>query len=241
MFERPTLPAHWAGLYNRFRLLWLPSTWCEEVFRDSGVTTDIMVSGYGIGPEFPNMVKEREAHDHPFTFLAVGHRFTDRKGARLALEVFAQLGLKDARLVLKIRDPLFKSLNGVDNVEVVGGALGPNEYLNLLARCDVLVYPHWGEGFGLIPLEYARTGMPGIVTDYSGPRDYIRDDCWLRLSMRGDKPDTDELAAHMLWCYEHQDDVRRMGRNAAALVASEYTWEAAGARAYRLIQNHLGG
>jgi len=244
MFEFPTLPKHWPGLYNRFRLLWLPTTWCEDVYRNNGVTADIMVSGYGIAEkDFPELITEREAHDHPFTFLAVGHQFTDRKGSHLALEAFVKLGLKNARLLLKVRDPMVKSFSGKfkGEVEIVGGFLGNNEYWNLLAMSDVLVYPHWGEGFGLIPLEYGRTGLPGIVTDYSGPRDYLNDECWLKLEMRKGKPDVEQLMAQMLWCYEHQDDVRRMGRSVARYVKTEYTWEASGRKAYRKLQEHLGG
>jgi len=250
MWEWPELPGTWPDLYNRFGLLWVPSRWCKDMFMQHGVTTPIMVSSYGVDEdEFPNLVEEREAHDHPFTFLAWGHRLVGRKGARLVLEAFAKLKLKDAKLVLKIRDCPWTKINGIDNVEVVPGFLGKPDLLNLLASCDVLVYPHRGEGLGLIPLECGRTGLPGIVSDYTGTTEYVDDGPFLKLRMGTEvnkefpivEPDADHLAELMLWCYEHQDEVRELGRSVADYVAEEWTWEAAGRRAYQKILELTGG
>jgi glycosyltransferase involved in cell wall biosynthesis len=44
----------------------------------------------------------------------------------------------------------------------------------LYRRSDVFVFPSWGEGFGLPPLEAMACGVPVVLTDSRGVHEYAR-------------------------------------------------------------------
>lgn len=110
----------------------------------------------------------------------------DRKQAALVREAFfrlrhsGRLG-EDARLVLKwttLHSPkfLWRDLPiDYDWVTCYGANLGEDEMRSLLFNADCSVYPSRCEGFGMIPLEHMATGLPCILTPWSGVEDYLWD------------------------------------------------------------------
>jgi glycosyltransferase involved in cell wall biosynthesis len=56
--------------------------------------------------------------------------------------------------------------------------MSEEELYRLYLDCDVLVNPHKGEGFGLIPREFAATGGISLVTDWSGTADDLAEWGW---------------------------------------------------------------
>ncbi len=48
MFDMEVLPPGWADVLNRNAAVWVPSTWCKDVFEANGVTVPVFVSGYGV-------------------------------------------------------------------------------------------------------------------------------------------------------------------------------------------------
>jgi len=256
MWEHEVLPPGWADVLNRIQLIWVPSKWCEQTFRAAGVTRPIMVSGYGADPlEFPHIKRP----DGPFTFIVIGHALEDRKGAFAVWKAFNKLKfkgeLKDARLIVKTQKGLFDDLhirlhdkdgnsfqakdshgNKADGVDFIFGTMPQKEYALMMARAHCMVYPQVGEGFGLIPLEFACTGGLAMVHDYAGCSEYVDNRHMVKL----DNASEQELMDKMLWAYANQDEVTKRGAAAAAWVRTEWTWELAGLRARQLLHEKIG-
>lgn len=255
MWEQEALPEGWANVLNRVGLVWVPSRWCKGVFENSGVKTPIMVSGYGADPvEFP-LIKRP---DGPFTFIAIAHSLGDRKGAWAVWRAFNILKfkgeLKDAKLIVKVQKGIFDDKqiklhdrngnsfqakdskgNRADGVEFVYGSMFQKDYALMMTRAHCLIYPQLGEGFGLIPLEFACTGGLAMVHDYSGCSEYVDNRHIVRLPNVSEQ----ELMDRMLWAYSHQDEVTRMGEEAAVWVRTYWTWQLAGLWARRRLYEKI--
>ena len=59
---------------------------------------------------------------------------------------------------------------GLDDpqMDVVGGETAEADWYALLASCHCMVFPSYGEGFGLPPREAALSGMPVISSSWLG-------------------------------------------------------------------------
>ena len=259
MYDADLLPDEWVRIVNLMGLVWVPSRWCEETFRQSGVTRPIMVEGYGINPEEFGYQKRGWLAGEPesmrnaqYTFVTVVAGWGERKNPDAVCEAFVKADMPDAKLVLKMKDGgrAFTSAQISNrNIEWVVEEMGRGDYADLLSSVDCFVGVSSGEGYSLTPLEAMATGLPAVVLDYGGPCDYIgelgalkarvKEMEWARfynVVFRGEGrwavPDVWDLAEKMRWCYEHRAEAAEMGRRASVLVRERYTWAAAMSRAY---------
>jgi len=265
MFDTDLLPQVWVDILNRVGLIWVPSQWCKEVFEFSGVERPIMVAGYGVDPEMFDYAPRGWTDDEDdvfqndkYTFLTVCGAYGDRKNERLIRRAFYDLNLPDARLVIKMRSDQIVKSTTVSNkgVTFIARKMSREEYATLLARADCFVNVSSGEGFSLTPLEAMATGLPAIVLDWGGPRDYI-DDCkalpvavkrlvWaeqynraFNCEGRWAEPDKESLMHWMRWCYENRDAAAKRGREANRVIMDRYTWETTMGKAVKLLTHHL--
>lgn len=91
--------------------------------------------------------------------------------AVLVIKLLTEKGLGAAQLSDKERflaDPAFDA-----DVIVIDQELADDEVTDLLHACDSFVSLHRAEGFGLGAAEAMSLGRPVIVTDWSGPADYL--------------------------------------------------------------------
>lgn len=174
MFESTKLPREWARILNEMDAVIVPSWFCADVFRSSGVTVPLHVVPLGIGESYRYQPR---TDNRPLTFLAFLDR-GERKGGIVALQAFLRAFGEDMdyRLILKGRTPKvgFELTN--PNIEVILQDMTEAELRDLYCRSDVLINPHKGEGFGLIPREFAATGGLSMTTGWSGTADGI--DAW---------------------------------------------------------------
>jgi glycosyltransferase involved in cell wall biosynthesis len=93
------------------------------------------------------------------------------------LEAFARIQDQDAQLILV-------GGSGTDDMESYLRAIvasdrririRPGDPLPYLHRADVLVYPSFEDGLGLAPLEALACGVPVIVTEDTGMKEYVLD------------------------------------------------------------------
>lgn len=194
MFESTKLPSGWAEALNDMDAVIVPSTFCKTVFRDSGVTTPLHVVPLGVGDVY--QYKERDGNnwkqlgtngknwkeleriedDRQLTFLAFFDR-GERKGGMVAQQAFTRAFGDDLayRLILKGRTakPGRELILTNPNIQVIQQDMSEEELYALYCRCDVLINPHKGEGFGLIPREFAASGGLALTTGWSGTADAI--------------------------------------------------------------------
>ena len=141
----------------------------------------------------------------------------------------------------------------IENVTIISGNLSESQLLKLMQLSDAFVYPSGNEGFGLMVMEAMASGLPCICPATTGLRDFVTpevarivgtievDDTtylariWGR-SCRVQEVILDDVVREMEWCYEHKEEARGLGRAAAKLVATEWTWERAGVRALEQLQ-----
>lgn len=174
MFESSKIPQDWIAPLNDMDAVIVPSWWCAEVFKACGVTVPVHVVPLGIGEVY--RYAPRPAN-RPLTFLAFLDRGA-RKGGIVALKAFLMAfgESMDVKLILKGREPKvgFELTN--PNIEVVLRDMDEQELYELYLSADVLINPHKGEGFGMIPREAACTGCLAMTTGWSGTADGL--DAW---------------------------------------------------------------
>lgn len=194
-WESTDLTPQWKSNMSVCDELWATSHWVKNVFENLFPEKRVFVYKHGISPDWKP--KLRKESNKPFTFLHVGEPYS-RKDAKLVTETFIELfgDDQDYRLVLKasgmntvkIKDPKYGYLSSpsaaYDNIFCIDGILSDEQMISLHEQCDVFVYPSWGEGWGLQPMQALASGMPVISTD--GWADYSNYITW-RLDSR--------------WCY----------------------------------------
>jgi len=172
MYEMDRLPADWPAVLNGCGLAWVPSTYCEQLFRESGVTAPIMRSGYGVDETIFH-TGGRQPNDGPLRFIAWGPGFAGRKNLLMAARAFKCAHLPPDEAVLEIKvnesfgEPIFKDDDGnvIDNITAVAANWPASMLADWLRTADVLIYPSGGEGFGLQPSLPEVVGDAGLLVD----------------------------------------------------------------------------
>lgn len=250
MFESTILPAGWVDLLNDLDAVSVPSRFCEDVFMNNGVTTPIHVVPLGVGEVYKPAGR---APGRPFTFLAFLDRGL-RKGGIAALQAFYRAFGDDPayRLILKRRKTHVEAEITNPNVEVIAQDMTDQELYELYLQCDVLVNPNKGEGFGLIPREFAATGGISLATNWGGTADdiglwgvplpykLVRAD-WSRVkSLAGQElgewaeVDTDELAHVMRHVADRREMYRFIAAQVAPTVRTLYDWRTFAERVHEI-------
>jgi len=155
-----------------------------------------------------------------------------RKGVPLLLDAWRALDAKDCVLTLvgsvaKYRQALIAGITGVDPRGRVPHAGMPGVY----SSHDVLVFPSYHDGFGLVILEAMAAAIPVIATQATAAPDLIADGEDGYVIPVGDAT---ALAERMSWFVRDRDGARRMGR-AAREKARQYSWEKYGTAWARLL------
>lgn len=170
-----------------------------------------------------------------------------RKGLGVVLEVFQKLALPDAELCIKIVPPYLYApdLTDIPNVTVYDKWMTETEEADLVRSCDLFVSASRGEGFGLMPLQAISAGVPVVLTNAHGHREFA-DLATHRISTTSvpcengfwggagdwDEPNRDDLAAAILDVYKNRDKYRRQAALTAPAVGS-FNW---GTAADQLLQ-----
>jgi glycosyltransferase involved in cell wall biosynthesis len=247
MYETTHTPRSWIRMLNEVEHVVVPSKWLVESWKEQGLTRPISVFGHGIDPRFYYYV-ERPEHD-VFTFLHYG-QLSVRKGTDVVYRAFLDefRNQNDVKLILKNSMPIYPVPLYTPKVEYINAIYSKKQMLDLLTRADCAVFPCRGEGFSLAPLECMASGLPTIVTNWSGPADYTTPQDTLQLAYTMNhsddfdsiyknfyeagensgewaEPSYDDLRTKMRWVYEHRDTAKAMGKKASKRVTTEWTWE----------------
>lgn len=145
------------------------------------------------------------------------------KGVGYLLEAWKQLGLAGAELLLigEIRretESLLKRYADA-NVRLLGMLPSP-VVAERYRQSSILVFPSANEGLGMVLLEAMSSGLPIIATDRTGAPDLVTEGTeGFVVPARN----VDALAERILWCYQHRDQTKAMGRAARIKVEQQFT------------------
>ena len=226
--------------------MWTTSPWCAEVFKQF---TDKPVFVYEHGIEDEWVPKKRIIDEsRPFRFLHVGEPYF-RKDAQRVVDAFIKVFGDDPRfeLVLKcsrlnttrVFDPVTGKVQGspgvfYPNIKSIEGFLSNEQMNGLYDLCDAFVYPSWGEGFGLNPLQAMAKGIPTICTEsWASYGKYITAPLNSELVLSPwptvhpglmYRPDFDQLVFYMQDVYDNYESYSELAYKNAFLIHKDYNW-----------------
>ena len=225
MFESTKIPDDWRPYLDAADKIIVPSKWCQKVFLEAGVKTEVVPLGYNEKVFTYKPRTNRQKNRENFTFVHY-NAFNLRKGFLEVFKAFCKEFSKDEPVRM-----IFKT-----TLEHIPLPITKSEYPNIeIIRSDCFVFPSRGEGFGLTPLEAMATGIPAIVPNAHGITEYFDPEYMYEVKVKEMCPaiysryknqdvgkmyvsDVDDLAKKMRYIYEHQDEAIEKGKLAAEYV-----------------------
>ena len=256
MWETDRIPDLWARIIEPMADgVIVPSEHCREVFQES-VSVPVLSVPFGTDTDLYTERDRSVRHPfaQPFTFLMAG-LLHYRKGLEFALRAFREEfdSGEDVCLVLKTRRHFldagdeFRTLSD-PRVTVIDSDFTREQMRDLYHSADCFLAPSRGEGSGLTPRDAMATGLPVILTDWSGLQEIadpiatwpIPVDCLepapetnssYGAGVTGGgpignfaRPSIPALRAAMREAYEYPQMTREKGRLAATWMRREFTW-----------------
>lgn len=199
----------------------VPSTVARDSFAKFGHGAKTVVSFPGVDEQFFSPLPKPVPRSK-FRVCFTG-RVELAKGAAYLLEAWKRLALPNAELVLagEIR-PEMRSLlkTYADSTMRTTGFLSAAELLRYYRESDLFVLPSVNEGLAQVLLEAMASGLPVVASDLSGAGDCVTE------GVEGfvtPVRDVERLAAAILWCYDHREETRGMGRAARRRIEGQFT------------------
>jgi hypothetical protein len=250
-WESTGFPEGWIERFNNdCDELWTPSPVIAQWMMDAGVTKPVKVYQHGV--ESLWSPKKRSLSGRFQVFHHGGEAL--RKGANLAMAAQQRVLWEEYACINFKRSVARFNVSGSHRMNFIPGNLPIDELVALYHRMNLMVYPSWGEGFGLTPLQAMATGMPVLITRGWAPYEYLLEDYQLidselvQTSMNDFpefngfvtdehlqstmhpgkmfKPDFDDLCDKLRYQYENRHELAEKAFELAPVVHSDYDWVA---------------
>lgn len=234
-WESTILNPGWTEIMNQCDEIWTPSpiiaTWYREY---SGITVPVYVYEHGVDPIWTP--KKRVVEDK-FKFLHVGGEAA-RKGLQETMKALrlAFPSNRDVELNLKVISRGWK-IGMLSRINVLNGAVPLENLIKTFHDNHAYVYPSWGEGFGLTPLQAMATGMPTITVpgwapyaDMLNPKlsvgSKFNKTPWPQLHPGNMlRPSMDDLVESMRYAYANYEEVEEDAHSRVESVMAYYDWD----------------
>ena len=177
--ETDRIPQSWVDACNFCDLVVVPSQWCYNAFKNSGVTKKILKVNHGIYSEIARQTRALpKGSGKYFLHVSGSLSFAARKGTSKLLRAYRRLVdvYKDFTPKLYLKMPntegvvqAIELLNLKEHTVLLPDAsLSPIDMYSLQRNALAVVQPSRAEGFGIVPLESRAVGTPIIMTNDTG-------------------------------------------------------------------------
>ena len=244
MWETNWLPPEFSEYLSEFKKVIVPSLHNWELF--SQYHDEVHMIPLGVDRTVWRPV-EREPN-RKFRFMCGGSEWF-RKGMDVVLEAFTSLNLPNCELHIKIVPPYLYAPKNLDypNVVVHREWMSVEDEVNLVRSSDCFISVARGEGFGLMPLQAISAGVPTIVSDAHGHREFS-DLAAARIptvsvpTTKGewqnmgdwDEPDMEVLCEKMVDIYENYEGYKFVAGLKADHVDA-FSWDAAATQLLQIV------
>jgi len=169
MWETNWLPPQFSEYLHLFDTVVVPSMHNWELFSRFHDNVRVIPLGVDRDVWFPKARPENEK----FKILCGGSEWY-RKGLDVVLKAFLSLKLCDAELHIKIVPPHLSAPDNLvyPNVVVHDKWMTVEAEADLVRSADCFVSVSRGEGFGLMPLQAVSAGVPTVLSDAHGHREF---------------------------------------------------------------------
>jgi len=214
------------------------SKFTKKAFQDAGVTIPIHVGGQGVDTRLfrPRKKAKREEESYKFLSVCVAQ---GRKGTQELISAFGKTFSEEENVELIIKSNSWGNLKDFtvnhSKVKLIYLEYTPEELASLYRKCDCFVMPTQGDSFMLPGLEASASGLPLIITDFGGPKDYctVQTGYLLKCTLKeagylpGHQavPDVEHLSYLMRYVTNHAQEARFKGFIGSEIANRYWTWE----------------
>lgn len=248
-WESTLLMPGWSDIMNTCDEIWTPSPVVADWYqRFAGVDVPVHVYEHGVDDIWTTAERKVEGK---FKFFHVGAEAA-RKGGKDTMGAFLKAfpRNKDVELNMKIISKGW-SIGRISGINIINEKLSLQSLIQMYHDNHVYVYPSYGEGFGLTPLQAMATGMPTITVPKWAPYAYFLDK---NLSINANftkspwpslhpgnmlKPSTDELVDSMRYAYENYDEVSKNAMDKVNPLRDYYNWDSLTAAVFTRLESRL--
>eukprot|EP00927_Polykrikos_kofoidii_P061787 TRINITY_DN56617_c0_g1_i1.p1 TRINITY_DN56617_c0_g1~~TRINITY_DN56617_c0_g1_i1.p1 ORF type:complete len:466 (-),score=57.42 TRINITY_DN56617_c0_g1_i1:214-1539(-) len=261
MYETNRLPKTWVKRINKMDEVWVPTKFAVEQFAASGVSREKLVAvpeavdTDHFDPAVHEPLELPASEQDLFRFLSV-FKWERRKGWDVLLRAYFEefsahdsviLYIKtrafhsDSEFEAKVQD-FVKSLGDVAKKPlarhaVLGDDIPLRDLPRLYRAADLFVLPSRGEGWGRPHVEAMSMELPVIATNWSGPTEFLNEECGLPLRIAGlqgggegipeahlwAEPSVPHLKQLMRWAVDHREEARQLGIQARKVMVQHYS------------------
>ena len=170
----PGLKAKILAEYQIADVIWVNSEYSRQTFLNQGFPSSKLVRrNLTVDRRFQPKQVSTSTHDN-FTIVYVGS-VSVSKGLPVLLAAFQKIKNPKARLVLiggtgsrGMKQYIAKIIASDCRI-----SMQPGDPLPHFRDANVLVHPSWSDGFGIAPMEAMAAGIPVIVTQDTGMKEYV--------------------------------------------------------------------
>ena len=230
-WESTWIKQDWGPYMDLVDEFWVPSKFCYDVFSQY-TDKDIHIFGHGVDSVFEPI--ERKLDDR-VNFLHNGFP-AFRKNTHGVVNTFLEMyaGRKDVHLTVKGYEKSYFPINE-PNITFIQKHMTYPELTKLMGDNHIMLYPSWGEGYGLIPLQAMATGMPTIMTKGWSDYDHLAGSLLIDSSLEYSpwqiphpgkmfKPDMEHFALLMQYSLDNVEDLIKKFTKQAPQIHQEFNW-----------------
>lgn len=175
-------------------------------------------------------------HNHELEQDVVLRIKTYRPPVGLLADVYMESGPAEVRdeIAQFAQGMLGSSIDELPRVEIISEHMSRAELRKLYHKANAFVLPTRGEGWGLPVVEAMASGLPVIVTNFSGPSSYLTElnSYPIPVQMVDEQgfahPSVPGLVEHLRACVGDREAARRRGAQGRVDMVKKYSTEAVG-------------